>query len=418
VSGYLEDKVFCSITEFNEFGHKVAEFSGQTEDIDHVMNPRIFSAGEFCPKFKIPLDGKTVYINATPDVEIGPQAMLMRICLAADAAKLKGAREVVLIAPNLFYSRQDRSPQEDKKLDGQPFSARLQSKMLYSSGIDKILTVHLHSKKIYNIYGEIYGAHEIKKFDQNHDKSEEALEAKKEELGRSVVYNLNPCPIFAHYLKFNSSIAKAYGIGYDGKDVVFISPDKGAKFHISNLQKLCFFPKSSYCNCKKIRKSANNPDDLKVELDEFSSNFDGLENKIIIIGDDMVDTGGTIKNTCNALMNGEGYGKPKGIILTFTHPVLAGTSYKMIQQRIGSIKPQEIVTSNTHPYIEDRRNPGWKKYSSVLRLAYYISDAIKNCVEPGISPKEFYQYDSLEELRDVEKLYDIKRSTLHFLEKK
>jgi len=28
----------------------------------------------------------------------------------------------------------------------------------------------------------------------------------------------------------------------------------------------------------------------------------------------------------------------------------------------------------------------------------------KNCVEPGISPKEFYQYDSLEELRDVEKL--------------
>lgn len=418
--GYLEDKVFCSVTEYNEFGHKVAEFSRQNEDIDHVMDPKLFSSGEFCPKFKVPLSGKTVYISATPDLEIGPQAMTMRVCLAADAAKQNGAKEVVLIAPDLNYSRQDRSPRDDKKLKGQPFSAELQAKFFYSSGIDKILTVHLHSKKIYNIYGNIYGAQEIKAFNQNNDQSKEQIEAKKEDIGTSVVYNLNPNPIFAHYFKFNSSLTKEYGPDYDGKDIVFISPDLGARYHIFDLRRLCFFPESSYCNCKKIRGSANNPDDMTIELDEFSPNFDGLENKIIIIGDDMVDTGGTIKNTCLALMNNEnnGYGKPKGIILEFTHPVLAGKSYRLIQQRVGSIRPREIVTTNTHPYIEDRRNPGWKKYSSVLRLAYLISDAIRDCVEPGISPKEFYKYDSVEELMQVENLYDIKRSTLHFLERK
>jgi ribose-phosphate pyrophosphokinase len=415
--GYLDDKVFCSIKEFDEFGDVVAEFCGQGEDVDNVMEPRVFSAGDFCPKFKIPVKDKSVYFFATPYPKMMAQEMTARIGLVADAAKEDGAKEIFLIAPDLLYARQDKSPHHNKKLKGTPYSSKWLAKNFRLWGIDKILTFHLHSKDIYNIYGEVYGEEEIKECRER--MSDFELEEKKEEIGRTVLYNINPNPVVAHYLRFNSSLARYDLLQDSGSRIVFISPDAGAKFHISNLQGFCFLPESSYCNCRKLRSSPNNPEDVKIELDTFSPNFDSLDGKIVIIADDMVDTGGTIIKTCKALMNTPEYGTPKDIILNFTHSVLKGSDYRYVQRGITSARPKEIITTNTHPYIEDRRNSAWKKNSSVLRLAYHIVDALRNCVEPGVSPKEFYQYASLEELKAVERLYDIKRDTKrHFLERR
>lgn len=423
--GDLDDKVFCSVTEYNEFGHKVGEFSGQNKDIDTIMRNITFTGGEFCPEFKVPIKDKTVYISATSSYDVGPQELHMRVCLAADAAKQNGAKEVVLIQPMLSYSRQDRGPKDDEKLKGQPYSSLVLARNFYMNGVDRILTMHLHSRDNYYPFAELYFKDELDKYigqfeDTEPKEVKEKIDDKKVELGRRVVYNLNPNPIFAHYLRFSSSIARKNqkNKGWQGEDVVFISPDLGARYHILDLRNLTFLKNSSYCNCLKVRGEPNNPHDMTVELDTFSENFfdnGGLENKIIVIGDDMIDTGGTIEKTCIALKNGHDYGRPKAIILAFSHAVLAGKAYRNIQQKIGAIKPQEIITLNTLPYIETRRNPGWKKYSSVLRIAHYISDAIKNCIEPEVNPTDFYNYDSLEQLKDVSKLYDNKSSTMHFL---
>lgn len=441
-SSYLEDKVFCSVTQFNEFGHKVAEFCGQKEDIDHVMKPQVFSSDEFCPHFDIPIYGKTVYISATPSENVNPQDMSMRISLTAAAAKENGAEKVVLLAPLLFYTRQDRGPREDAKFVGEPNSTLVQARNFKANGIDQILTVHLHSRTNYAAYGEAYFPDEIKKFTENKARSEQEIEEKKEDFGRQVLYNLNPNPIFAHYLRFRSSLmhecdkeapGKFYSKirkydgkklpeklfrqieDYSGENIVFMSPDLGAKYHIYDLQGSCFLPDSQYCNFEKLRGSPNNPSDMTVELNQMSDNFNGLEDKIVIVADDMVDTGGTITNSLHALMNNNQYGKPEAVIMVFTHPVLAGQTIRSRQHNIGSVRPREIVTMNTLPYIEYRRNPGWKRNSSVLRLAAYMGDAISSCIEQQVPPQLVYNYDSLEDLMSVERLYDIKSSTMHFL---
>ena len=416
-SGYLEDKIFCSVKEFDEFAHIVSELCGQAEDIDHVLHPETFSGGEFCPRFLTPIEDKTVYLFATPDQKINTQEMISRIWLASDAAMENGAKDIVLIAPDLPYSRQDRGPKTDEKLKGRPFSANGLAKNFHNWGINKILTHHMHAKRIYNIYGKIYGKDELAEYSKTEGITSEKIKEKEEDIGRHILYNLNPNPLLAHYLRFNSSLAKDNRKNFTGKDVVFVSPDAGAKHHIYDLQNYCFLPESSYCNCLKIRESANNPDDVTVELDEFSDNFNGLYGKTLIIADDIMDTGGTIKKTCKALMNTPEYGNPKDIILYFTHPVLAGRNHRQIQKKVTSIGPKEIITTNTHPYIEERRNPSWKKNSSILRIAYYTKDAIQRCIDTNLLPKDTYRYNSLEELKQVASLYDIKRDTNHFLER-
>ncbi|MCK5629924.1 MAG: ribose-phosphate pyrophosphokinase [Nanoarchaeota archaeon] len=413
---YLEDKVFCSIKEFDGFGHVVSELCGQYEDIDHVIHLEEFSGGEFCPKFQVPIKDKTVYLFATPDHKVNTQEMISRIWLVSDAAMENGAKDIVLIAPELPYSRQDRGPKEDKKFKGRPFSAKALAKNFHLWGIKKVLTHHMHTKRIYNIYGQVYGKDKLGEYSKREGITPDKIIDKEDQIGRRIIYNLNPNPLLAHYLRFNSSLVKDYGLDITGKDIVFISPDAGAKFNISNLQNYCFLPESSYCNCLKIRESPNNPDDVTVELDEFSDNFSGLENKTIIIADDIVDTGGTLKNTCIALKNTPEYGTPKDILIYFTHPVLAGTNNRQVQKKISSIKPKEIITTNTHPYIEERRNPAWKKNSSILRIAYYTKDVIQRCITNGLIPQDAYKYDSLEELKQVASLYDIKRDRNHFLE--
>lgn len=391
----MQERIFCSVTPANEFAQKVAQFSGVQDDIDSSFEPEVYSGGEFCPRFTVAVKGKDVYIIANPDAEITPQDMVMRICLTADAARENGARNVILIQMDLFYSRQDRAPTEDIKFQGQPYSVFLQAKLFHASGITKVLTVHLHSKKCYEAYGLAYFGKED------------------EEAGRKVLFHLDPNPVLAHYLLFHSSLEIKDG----GKNVVFIAPDEGATMNSDRLHALCFLPHAAVAYCKKIRISPNNPEDVDVELASASKNFSGIEGKSIIIADDIVDTGGTITKTMHGLLKKEH--APKQLFLCFTHPVLAGKNWQQVQKKITSARPTEIITFNTHPAIETQRIPEWKKNSTVLRIAWWVSDVLVHCMEKGASLQEYYTVSSKEELdKKFSRLYDIKRSTMHFLEQR
>lgn len=452
----LEDRVFCSVTSFNEFGHFAAKAAGCKIDPDHLMEPKIFTGSEFCPEFtvikdgrmvdrknleemkqgKSVVDGRTVYIIANPDHHLSAQETLGRILFTTDAAKQNGADKVVLIQSDLGYGRQDRSPREDVKLKGQSYAAYLQAKVFHAAGIDNVLTMHLHSNKIYHAFGQAYmrgtgdslanerlyllGKLERHDYDSESEKSEfesriSLVESRLEKKGRKIVYNLDPNWVLAHYLLNRSSLDTSDL----GDKVVFIAPDKGAKVNIDRLRALMFLPNSSVAYCKKVRESPNDFNDVIVDLDGFSDNFTGIAGKYILIADDIVDTGGTLTQCMKGLLRGYDGQVPAGIYLCFTHAVLASfeseNNFQTVQRRLGSVDPTEIVMFNTHPYIEDHRIPKWKERGSVLRIANLMADAV-HCVEEGIPLSQYYKVRSREELdAKFGKLYDVKRSSMHFL---
>jgi len=68
---------------------------------------------------------------------------LMELLFLADAVKRAGGRHIVAVVPYLGYSRQDRST-----YDYGPISASLVARLIQTSGIDRLITLDIHSKQI------------------------------------------------------------------------------------------------------------------------------------------------------------------------------------------------------------------------------------------------------------------------------
>jgi ribose-phosphate pyrophosphokinase len=380
----------------SEFAQKFIEHLGKNVNSEDYFDPQVFSGGEFCPRFKTDnkttdgpiLKEKSVYIIAPPSTRLAPEAWAFRIMLTADAAKRAGAENVVLAAMDLPYSRQDRGPKEDPKFKGQPFSAQVLANGLKTSGIDKIITMHKHSNRIAKIYEEVYGMPYEKIF-----------------------FELDAAPIIAHYLTKDSSLV----IANRGENVVFVGPDKGSLEFLKRVREYMDIENSSFISCKKTRGKPNDPSAVHISVDFKSDNYAGLEGKSLILLDDLGDTCGTIVQAYYDLMNNNDQGKPKEMYIYFTHPVMAGNNFYQAQKRLERLKAKEIIVTNSHPFIEDRRTVAFKQNSSVLRCAAYFASAAVNCVEAGRSPEDIFSVECPSDLEKFNSLYEIKRSTLHFL---
>jgi ribose-phosphate pyrophosphokinase len=65
---------------------------------------------------------------------------LMTLALLADAGRAAGASRITAVVPYFGYARQDV-----RKSEGEPRSAQIAARLLYSAGIDRLVTVELHS---------------------------------------------------------------------------------------------------------------------------------------------------------------------------------------------------------------------------------------------------------------------------------
>jgi ribose-phosphate pyrophosphokinase len=65
---------------------------------------------------------------------------LMTLALLADAARAAGASRVTAVVPYFGYARQDV-----RKSAGEPRSAQIAARLLFSAGIDRLVTIELHS---------------------------------------------------------------------------------------------------------------------------------------------------------------------------------------------------------------------------------------------------------------------------------
>ena len=239
-----------------------------------------FSDGEILPIYTESVRGCDVFIiNSTN----APADNLVETLLLVDAARRASAKYVTVVAPYFGYARQDRKDRPRVSI-----GAKLVANLLTAAGANRLMTCDLHA-------GQIQGFFDIP------------------------VDHLDGSYIFIPYLKTLRL-----------NDLVFAAPDVGGTGRARGFAKHFAV---ELVICDKYRKRANEVASMQVIGD--------VENKDVVIVDDMIDTGGTLSKAADIIME-KGARSVRAIC---THPLLTGNAYENIE---GS-RLEELVVTDTIP---------------------------------------------------------------------
>ena len=236
---------------------------------------------------------------------------VMEIMLIADALKRSSASKITAVVPYYGYARQDRRVRSARV----PISAKVVADMFASVGIDRVLTIDLHSETIQGF------------FDMPAD-------------------NVYATRLMVDDIKDNN----------ERKEIVVVSPDVGGVVRSRALAKQ--LDDTDLAIIDKRRAVANQSEVMNIIGD--------IEGKVCIVPDDIIDTAGTLCNAANAL-------KEKGakaVKAYITHPVLSGPAI----ERLNESSIDELVVTNSIPLSKEA-----KKCSKirVISLANTIAECIK-----------------------------------------
>jgi phosphoribosylpyrophosphate synthetase len=399
----LNDIVIASLTQAQEsisFASKSIEYLQKNyrihiPDLSKSIHPNKFSGDEFGPEVKLNLAGKNVYLFAVPTNpanykhHVKPDGILGRVVIEAYTAKEHGAKTVTVVAPDLYFSRADKGPEDipsdasgEKKraFSEKGKSAEAQAVAWKASGVDRVITLHVHSDRVAESYAKVYGRSDA-------------------------LIDLNPNPLLLDYL-INYSLVDLQN---QGENLVIIRADLGAETHVTDLYKSLHhlgYTKVSRIDCEKIRRVQNDPNRVEVVNPTCSTNFTGLEGKTAGLLDDIDDTWGTKAAAAKLItvdgisVNGMGVQRPKQLFSYATHPVLSGIEFESSMRRAASISPLEIIYMNTHPFIEDNMIFELRRRTSIIRTAWFLGEVIR-CIESGIPIEESYTTDGKIDLAKI-----------------
>lgn len=237
---------------------------------------------------------------------------LMELFLMIDAFKRASAERITAVIPYYCYARQDW-----KDRPRVPISARLVADLLEASGADRVLTMDLHSPQIQGFFS-------------------------------IPVDNLMAAPVLANYIQ-----------SLNLKDLVIVSPDAGG------VGRARYFAKRMGAKLAIIDKRRPAPNVAKV-LHVIGE----VQNQNVIILDDMVDTGGTLVTSAEALKQ-EG---AKRIFAACTHPILSGSALKKIENSV----LEKLIVTNTIPLKEKDKS---SSKIVALSVAALFGEAIRRISE-------------------------------------
>ena len=426
-----------------ELATKIAERVLGRRNLDlavEEMNPKVFSAGEFCPQFNVRnghcLAGKSVYIFLVPDPHLNPEGLVYRAGMNADAAKNAGAEKVVLLATDLPHSRQDRDGSEDEKAKGESNTARLHARLFSSFGIDEVITTHVHSPRLAAFYaieyddakthrsdlllndGQLLASSKLvsgKHFDPNN------LEL--QSLGKRRLKSISPHALLADYILHHSLLAQRGYLDNGGAKLVVKAMDRGNTTFIDCLGDSLFLSNLARMYCDKARTAKNDPRSVEVKVVRVSDNLDTLDGRVELFADDGLDTAGTMIKAVQWSQAGNlsidtqrCYGTPLERFVYFTHPWLGGKDHVAIQRKMFYELPaMELVSTNSRPFFEgDQQFASLRSFTTVLRLAELWANAII-ANELGIDVTTRYQgFESEAEQHEfMSELYALRRHTRH-----
>ncbi|URQ69851.1 ribose-phosphate pyrophosphokinase [SAR86 cluster bacterium] len=236
---------------------------------------------------------------------------LMELMLLADALKRSSASKITAIIPYYAYARQDRRVRSARV----PISAKVVANMFSSVGIDRVLTVDLHSETIQGF------------FDMPAD-------------------NVYATKLMVEDIKSNNP----------KNNIVVVSPDVGGVVRSRALAKQ--LNDADLAIIDKRRAAANQSEVMNIIGD--------IKDKVCIVPDDIIDTAGTLCNAAKALKD-QGALEVKAYI---THPVLSGPAI----ERLNNSEIDELVVTNSIPLSQEG-----KKCSKirVISLSATIAECMK-----------------------------------------
>ena len=104
-----------------------------------------FPDGEISVTYEETVRGRDVFIVQPTGMQ--PNEYLMELLIMADAARRASAKRITAVMPFYAYARQDR-----KDRSRVPISAKLVANLLVAAGVDRVLTVDLHSPQIQGFF--------------------------------------------------------------------------------------------------------------------------------------------------------------------------------------------------------------------------------------------------------------------------
>ena len=244
------------------------------------INFQEFSDGEFEPVLDQSVRGGRVFLIGST---FPPADNLLELLLMIDAAKRASAKNITVVLPYFGLARQDR-----KDKPRAPIGAKLVANLLTTAGATRVMTMDLHAD-------QIQGFFEIP------------------------VDHLYASAIFVEYIN---------SLNLD--NLTIASPDMGgakrAKNYANHLG-------ADIAICYKERKKAN-------EIAEMTL-IGNVENKNVILIDDIVDTAGTLCKAADIIIEKGA----KSVRAIATHGVLSGKAYENIEKS----KLQEIIITDSIP---------------------------------------------------------------------
>ena len=202
-----------------------------------------FPNGETYVRYDESIRGADVFLVQTGCPPIDRN--IMELAFMIQAAKLASAKRITAVVPWFPYSRQDR-----KALPREPISGRLVADMIQLAGADRILTMDLHA-------GQIQGFFTIP------------------------VDHMTSLPLFARHFR---------DLGLSGDAVVSVAPDAGRAKHAIRFAEMI---EGDFAVMHKTR-----PEHDKASVTEITGR---VKDKVAIVGDDVIMTGGTLLAGAEAL---------------------------------------------------------------------------------------------------------------------
>lgn len=277
----------CRASE--EFARKVIrhlnELKGEDEPEMHlgVLEVTPFSDGEFQPKFSESVRGASVYIIQST---IPPADNLMELLLTIDAAKRASADEVIAVIPYFGWARQDRKDRPRVAI-----GAKLVANLLRAAGADRVMACDLHAEQIQGFFD-------------------------------IPVDHIYASKVFIPYIKSRNI-----------DNLAIAAPDMGGAKRANTYAREL---EASVIICHKTRERANVVGSITA--------IGNVQDKNIIIVDDMIDTAGTLCKAAEILMS-KGAASVRACA---THGIFSGNALEKIHNSVIS----EVFITDTIPHPE------------------------------------------------------------------
>ena len=273
-----------------------------------------FANGEIFVRFQESVRGCDAFIMQSHTEPINK--WIMEQLIMVDALKRASAKRITVIMPFYGYARQDK-----KHRGREPISARLIADLFKTAGADRLMTVDLHTSQIQGFFD-------------------------------GPVDHLFSLPLLARHVSSR----------LDSSRITVVSPDAGRVRVAERWTDVLGAPLA-------IIHKRRDPD--VPNQDKVLEVVGDVRDRLCVVVDDMIDTGGTIVKAAETLFE---YGA-KEVIVAATHAILSDPARERLQNSAIS----EVVVTNTLPIPPGKMFPKL----TVLSIAPILAQAITEVFTDG-----------------------------------